>query len=115
MAWQLIEVKDRECVMDDSGVYIVIHRVMTKETHKEYSGERVKVRADLMHGQPSEHERYAFGDEIMSWIGTASAVRKAVIAYLHEHWLTGAVSLEHASYIGYELLRAEMDAGYVQD
>ena len=120
MQWELREVQDTECTMDDSGVYVVVHRVVTTETHKEYSGERVSVRADLM-GQryvdssgstDGPTEDYA----IMSWVGTANAVRKALIRFMADPMVrTGYLSPEHASYIGYELLRAETDSNYVQD
>ena len=91
MGWTLTEVQDTDCLMDDSGVYVTIHRV----------------RADLMDCND---------EPITSFIGTANAVRKAVIRFL-----TGAgpigylISAEHASYIGYELLRAETDPKFVQD
>lgn len=102
MTWELRAVDDVECTMDDSGVYVVIHRVERAEAHKEYSGVRILVRADLMASE---------GDEpIISFIGKANAVRKHLIRYLDR-----PLSYEHASYIGYELLRAEVTPGYVQD
>ena len=72
---------------------------------------RVKIRVDVM----------AEGDDqpLQSFVGRADAVRKAVIK-----WLDGVVwpitierpiSREHASYIGYEIARANMDEHYVQD
>ncbi len=94
--------------MDDSGVYVVINRVVDTVTHKQYAGERVRVRADLM---------TAKDEPIVSFIGTANAVRKHLIHFLAEYlnlrWT--AFSREHASYIGCELLRAETDPQYVQD
>jgi len=98
MTWELREVKDTECTMDDSGVYTVIHRTADG-----------RVRADLMAVKGSE--------PIVSFIGTANAVRKALIRYLSNNRIGTHpyISQEHASYIGYELLRAEMDPNYVQD
>lgn len=123
MEWELrYIVGDPEAVLDDSGVYVVVHRVETPETHKGYSGIRVSVRADLMltnernevcdiKGEPQDSIA-----PIMSFQGTANAVRKALTRFLadHEGW-PSMLTLEHASYIGYELLRAELTPGYVQD
>lgn len=108
MQWELRHVDDVEAVLDDSGVYVVVHRIEQTETHKEYSGVRVSVRADLM-GPGNE--------PIISFKGTANAVRKALIRFLDDYHMvaSGPISSEHASYIGYELLRAELTPGYVQD
>lgn len=106
MVWELIEAKDRECTIDESGLYAIINRSVKTETHKEYSGTRILVRADLMDEQD---------EPIRSWQGTANNVRKHLIAYIAEHYGYAAISSEHASYIGYELMRAEMDSNYVQD
>lgn len=118
MQWELREVNDIDCTMDDSGVYVVIHRVVKTETHKEYSGEKVLVRADLMADSTSRSD-LPTDKPIMSWIGTANAVRKHLIAFLHvfrgPHHTNHYPSLEHASYIGYELHRAETDPHYIQD
>ena len=100
MAWQLIEATDVDCTMDDSGVYTIISRLALK-----YGCSRGTVRADLMTTD---------GDvPLVSFIGTANNVRKRLI-----HWLEVDgqwISMEHASYIGYELARAESDVDYVQD
>ena len=100
--WILIEATDVECTMDDSGVYTVIHRVI------EWDG-RVHVRADLM----------TDADEpLVSFIGTANNVRKRLIDWLRESCNLPPrypISLEHASYIGYEVQRAELMPDYVQD
>ena len=110
--WKLIEAMPVETTLDASGVHVVIHRVVTKETHKEYSGERILVRADLM-GDDNE--------PIVSYIGPAENVRKRLIGYIVDHgsgydWRTGmGMSLEHASYIGAELYRASIDPAYCQD
>lgn len=107
-AWRLIEVNDVEFTPDDSGVYVIINRVCTQQIHKEYAGEIVRVRADLM--QSGTHE------PIVSFIGKADNVRKHLIRFLQEHF--GGLnhpSMEHASYIGWELHRAEVDPNYVQE
>ena len=120
---------DTETVMDDSGVYVVIRRVETVETHKGYSGIRVTVRADLMtnvecptmDGPPYFGKPRLRHDPIMSFSGSANAVRKALIRFINEeHYITYVndempLGLEHASYIGYELLRAELTPNYQQD
>ncbi len=66
-------------------------------------------------------------EPLQSFQGKANAVRKDVIRWLmHEYaklYLpdpdnasdTFCITREHASYIGYELLRAEMTENYVQD
>lgn len=108
MKWELKHVDDVEAVLDDSGVYVVVHRIETAETHKEYSGVRVTVRADLMN---------QWGDPLVSFQGSANAVRKVLIHFIHPEGggIYRSISREHASYIGYELLRAEMTPDYVQD
>ena len=77
------------------------------------AGDIVRVRADLM---TTKGDEYA---SVMSWIGTANNVRKHLIQFVRMNTRIGSplffISLEHASYIGYELLRAEMDENYVQD
>lgn len=104
MTWELKPVKDIDATLDESGVYVVINRIVTTDTHKQYAGERVVVRADLM---------TSAGEPIVSFIGKANAVRKHLIRF--NEGLMPAMSLEHASYIGHELLRAELDPRYVQD
>ena len=117
MQWELREVGDTDCTMDDSGVYVVIHRVVRPESHKEYSGERVLVRADLQQSHMAQTP--ATDEPIMSFIGTANNVQKHLIRFLQEHYggcdYGQSISLEHASYIGYELHRAESDPQFVQD
>ena len=109
--WKLIEAMPVETTLDASGVHVVIHRVVTKETHKEYSGERILVRADLM-GDDNE--------PIVSYIGPAENVRRRLIGYIMEHgygeggYAGPGMSLEHASYIGAELYRASIDPMFVQ-
>lgn len=114
MKWELRQVKDTEAIMDDSGVYVVIHRIERTETHKEYSDVRVTVRADLMDGRPIGSGETS-GQPIMSFSGSANAVRKAIARYLEvNHGITHP-SLDHMAYIGYELLRAELTPNYQQD
>lgn len=113
MAWKLEQVEPIDCIIDDSGVYTVIHRVAKAETHKEYSGERILVRVDVMVDDGDNDE------PIRSFIGNGNDVRKAVIAFLIDEFIlydnAGLISAEHASYIGYEIARAEADTNYVQD
>ena len=116
MEWELRHVEDTEAVLDDSEVYVVVHRIETPETHKQYAGIRVTVRADLMQGGYADDGRTNV-EPIMSFEGTASAVRKAVIRFLTGQFtdLRGRFSREHAAYIGYELHRAELTPNYQQD
>ncbi len=111
MEWELIEVSDSDAILDDSGLYVVVNRVEKTEHHKEHSGVRVSVRADLM------RTCEAIGGDvpIRSFIGTASNVRKALSRFIDEHFGINHPSLEHMAYIGYELLRAETVANFVQD
>ncbi len=109
MTWELEQVKPIDCTMDDSGVYTVIHRVVTKETHKEYSGERVQVRVDVLNVSSNE--------PIRSFIGNGNDVRKTVVRFIGDflYPMNHRFSREHVSYIGYEIARAESDSNYVQD
>ena len=98
--------------MDDCGLYTVVNRVVKMETHKEYSGERILVRVDILSNE---------NEPIRSFIGNGNDVRKAVIrfilAYLQGHRCPhqrGTFSREHASYIGWEIHRADTDPGYEQ-
>ena len=119
MDWELRHVEDTEAVLDDSGVYVVVHRIETPETHKEYSGVRVSVRADLMRDS-TKCSHLETDEPIMSFAGSANAVRKALIRFVGDyhnmlpHQGT-PISREHAAYIGYELHRAESTPGFVQD
>ena len=114
MNWELRHVDDVEAALDDSGVYVVIHRIETPETHKEYSGVRVSVRADLM-VSANGGEGGTQDEPIVSFQGTAAAVRKALARFIEESGQVFPITYEHASYIGYELLRAESTPDYVQD
>lgn len=110
MQWELIEVtEDAPCTMDESGIYTVINRVVKPFTHKEYSGERISVRVDIM-SEGNEPIRSFIGDN-------PNAVRKAVIRYLTDGKLCmpRSISREHASYIGYDIHRAFTDPQFVQD
>jgi len=109
MTWELKEVDDVECQLDDSGVYVVINRIVERRADGDYIREFVKVRADLM---------TADNEPLVSFVGSANAVRKHLIRFLnYRSWQRTKqfISLEHASYIGYELLRAEKQEGFVQD
>ena len=108
--WELVDVADRDCVMDDSGFYTVINR---------FEQSNVVVRCDIM--RTSDHE------PMTSYRGSVSAVRKAVIDWFgrnanntFDRWTASGekdtrISPEHASYIGAELQRAANDPNYVQD
>ncbi len=94
MIWELHSVKDVECTMDNSGIYTVINRTPGDD-----------IRLDVMDSTENE--------AVQSFQGTANAVRKHSMKWLFDHCLI--ISTEHASYIGYELARAESDDNYVQD
>jgi len=109
--WELRKANEIECTMDDSGVYITIDRHIEKIVHKGIAGEIVQVRANLW---TTDHT------PIMSFIGRANNVRKHLIKFLgytsqNTRKECNYISLEHASYIGWELHRAENDPNYVQD
>ena len=104
MQWELEQVKPIDCTMDDSGVYTVINRIVKTETHKEYSGQRVLVRVDILN--------IGIDIPVRSFIGVGNDVRKAVIHFIGNLY---KFSREHASYIGYEIARAEADVNYKQD
>ena len=110
--WELEQVEPVECTIDSSGVYTVINRVVKTETHKQYSGQRLTIRVDVMRTDTGH------GDEpLRSFVGPGNDVRKRVISYLgyRRDGMLQAISHEHASYIGYEVARAMIDPGYVQD
>ena len=118
--WKLIQVGSTDWQADTSGLYTIIHRVETPMVHKGYAGTILQVRLDLMTDD---------GNPIVSFIGKAENVRKALMQYLAGQYnhafplkdeeskpkrFTG-LSMEHAAYIGYELHRALFTPGYVQD
>ena len=110
--WKLIEVTEEPAWQEDtSGVYVVVHRVVTKEVHKGIAGERITVRVDLMSSN---------GDEpIISWVGKAESVRKAMMQWIGRQstpdgFYRYLLSAEHAAYIGSEIARAEIDPQYHQ-
>ncbi len=109
--WELKVCKETDYTPDNSGVYVIVNRVVKKGVHKEYAGEWLKIRVDVM----------LDGDDnaLMSFIGPANAVRKRVIRWVcfeSDSAKTTAhrLSREHASYIGYEVARAAADEHYVQ-
>ena len=83
MSWELLEViSEQECIMDDSGVYTVIH--WTRDE---------KIRVDLMTDDD---------EPVISWQSdNPDALRKEIMTVLGLH----GISVEHASYIGAELIR----------
>ena len=92
MAWELINCEAQNCTMDDSNHYTVIH----------YCGQGM-VRCDIMQGKDNP---------VKSYKGYFKDVRKYVVRFLsYAH-----ISLEHASYIGEELARADiLKEAYKQD
>lgn len=92
--WQLITVTDTEWIQDASGYYTFIH----------YVSDNV-VRLDYMDKNDNP---------VISFQGKASDVRKNAIRYAEKQ--IRYFSVEHASYIGRELVRAELlGSEYVQD
>ncbi len=97
MDWKLNQSVETEYIPDQLAAYTIISKA-----------NKGLVRLDLMD---------VAGSPVESFIGTANAVRKDVVRAL-----TGAnslmypneISTEHASYIGYELAKAESEADYVQ-
>ena len=109
MEWQLIETVDRECTIDNSGVYTVINRIKQTETHKQYASTNILIRVDIL--------RTDDDIPLVSYQGEANSVRKAVIDWLDANtpvMANGIISNEHASYIGYEIMRAQSEENYVQ-
>ena len=108
MVWELETVEPRECTLDDSGVYTVIHRVVPVETQIQFVDELVPVRVDVMTTD---------NKPIRSFIGNGNDVRKRVIDFIVKYHSDNhiLISREHASYIGYEIARAEADENYKQD
>lgn len=110
MDWKLNKVEDIECTMDNSGVYTVINRVMETKYGKGAGTVLLGIRVDILATDGNL--------PLQSFQGTGNAVRKHVIRWLNEYeyriipdkW----VSIEHASYIGYEIARAEADQHYIQ-
>lgn len=104
MNWGLIECEDRECTMDNSGIYTVINRVKQTDVHKQYANTNILIRVDIMSSADNP---------LVSIQGKANAARKAVIAWITLHAVM-PISTEHASYIGYEIMRARSEENYVQ-
>lgn len=104
MDWKLIEVEDVECTLDNSGVYTVINRIKHTGTHKRQTKTDVLIRVDIMGSHLDK--------PLVSYQGEANAVRKAVIAWLTISGIN--ISKEHASYIGYEIMRAQSEENHVQ-
>ncbi len=99
--WQLHRVDDIEWTPDDSGVYVLISWDLLTGS----------VRLDVL--------RQADNTPLVSFAGRADNVRKAAMAWFEARISQKAglgMSLEHASYIGAELERADTERiDYVQD
>lgn len=108
MNWELKECKAIDCVMDNSGIYTVIHRIEQTAHSKGHFCSTVLVRVDIM----------ASVDDmpLMSFVGKADDVRKHVIRWIVIEYLyeSTPLSAEHASYIGSEIAKAELQVHYVQ-
>lgn len=114
--WMLVDVVDRECVMDDSGFYTVIHHI-PMDGPGEYIAHHV--RCCIM--------RTSDNEPMMSYRGSVAAVRKAAIDWFainarntfdRDKAADGQdtrISAEHASYIGAELQRAALQPDFIQD
>ena len=130
---------------EQSGVYVTIHRVekytnrkiVGELTHdesgapcvqREVTEPIVRVRLDLMRAPDASHGpncsyRHMGGqcdcgkadhEPIRSFIGHAGRdVARATIRYCADNGIT--LSNEHAAYIGWECVRAELTEGYEQD
>lgn len=110
MTWELIEAEEMPCTLDDCGYYVTINRIEEQRTFKDRAATFVTVRADLM-----VHDGGGVVP-VVSFQGSANAVRKHLMKYITERYASlGYPSPEHASYIGYELLRAERTERYVQN
>jgi len=99
MSWMLIKTNNVEWAQDDSGVYTLISATPDNE-----------IRVDVM----------TVNDEpLMSFIGTEHNVRITLMRWFDSrNKLAGfaKISLEHAAYIGRELMRAAfLKAEYIQD
>ena len=83
MAWELINCEAKAFTMDDSKHYVVVN----------FAGSG-QVRCDIMTDKD---------DPVKSYLGYYKDVRKYVVAFLGY----AGISVEHASYIGEELARAD--------
>ncbi len=113
--WELIEAVPIECTMDNSGIYTVINRVKSNKTHKQYADTTVLIRCDIILSsiQPGNLRVPQTDIPLVSFIGRENDVRKHVIQWIGLEGIN--LSAEHASYIGYELMRAKHDFNYTQD
>lgn len=94
MKWELRKCENIEWQQDSSGYYTLVNYVGNGN-----------VRLDIMSID---------NNPLISFEGTAIAVRKNAMRYLDETCIN--LSLEHAAYIGYELLRCDCERElYVQD
>ena len=109
--WELRTITDDiECALDGSGIFCTINRVANAITEhsKGYIGQAVSVRVDIMDSCDN--------NPVMSFMGKAENVRKAVMRFLtnRHNGRTWTISAEHASYIGSEIARAELNEHFVQ-
>ena len=120
MTWELIDLKNSKeigCTMDNSGIYTVINRIDETVHCKGHSMGKVFIRVDVM----------TTNDEpLRSFVGDGNNVRKNAMNWLWDKYscdsepnedggFTGDITIEHASYIGFEISRAMLDKHYKQD
>ena len=96
MNWELIKVKQTDWIQDDSGYYTLINWIDDNT-----------VRLDVMDTDDMP---------VISFQGVAGDVRKHVMQHMPAICSGRLISIEHASYIGSELARAELlKTEYIQD
>ncbi len=107
MTYELRKVEDDLVhTLDGSGVRVVISRIKETRTFKDIEEDFFSVRVDLMDNLTADDE-----EPIALFQGSANAVRTHLMWFIMGRY---NISPEHASYIGYELLRAEQSSCYVQ-
>ncbi len=115
MDWKLNQSEETEYTPDNSGVYTIINKVTEVEYTKGVRTVSKSVRCDIM--------RESDNEPLQSFVGSANAVRKDAIRWISNYACprvlpndkeVNHISTEHASYIGYELARAETIEDYVQ-
>jgi hypothetical protein len=108
--WELEHVTSKEWEQDTSGLYTVIHRVVTPGVHKGIAGERVEIRVDIMSADDEPVRSF----QSVSPHDLRIAVARFLSAYRPEMGISHC-SYEHLAYIGAEIQRAYTDENYKQD
>ena len=115
--WELRTITDDiECTLDNSGIYCTINRIVDTEYSKGHASQTVSIRVDVIASEENKQGSFTTVYPVMSFVGKADNVRKAVIRFLtsRHNGQTRTISGEHASYIGSEIARAELNEHYVQ-